>query len=84
MLLDHLHRNIDLNASSNNGRTAFMFACMKGYHNVVKLQVRNKVEWPPSASEVMEVKIECPRSNGMDLYRGHIDCCQIAPGSQKH
>ena len=37
MLLDHLDRNIDLNASSNNGRITFMFACMKGHHNDVKL-----------------------------------------------
>ena len=38
LLLDHI--NIDLNAKSNNGRTAFMLACMKGHHNVVKLQLR--------------------------------------------
>ena len=37
LFLNHSYRTIDLNASDNDGCTAFMLVCEKGHIDVVKL-----------------------------------------------
>ena len=44
LLLDNSKRNIDLNASSDKGRTTFNYACENGHTDAVKLLVEDNLE----------------------------------------
>ena len=70
LLLDNSERNIDMNARSNGGSTAFIYSCKYGRKDVVKLLVEH--------SETKGIDI----STGQEVFsyemRAFIDSLQYA------
>ena len=58
LLLDHSDQNIDLNARSNNGKTALMWASFNGHEDIVKLLLEYSKVFDINIPKNFQLRIE--------------------------